>query len=356
MTANLRETEALLDRFTPWRGMVPAGYHANFLGSMTPVLFLAHWYPKELIEAALAGPRHVETARPRVIDGEPYFEWCNVIRSVVQARGRYVMVELGGGYGARAVDCAVALRRLNPVPSFLVVLEALPTYVDWAEHHFRANGLSPQDHWLLNAIVSERPVPECMYLQPRGFGNQVNDGSIGELLERTLRNEGTALAFARALVEAGGARIEDGRVVPDAERRRRRAFVEPASWTAEQMQAEAVVGQDSAQLGFVSALTLSDVLRPLDRVDFMDVDIQFAEIKVIPPSLEVLGRKVKLLSIGTHSGDIHDRLRSAFDPATWEVLTDFTPWSAHETSLGRFQTQDGILTVLNKKLDNRGAQ
>ena len=117
------------------------------------------------------------------------------------------------------------------------------------------------------------------------------------------------------------------------------------------MQAEAVILQDSHQLGFVSALTLADVLRPLDRVDFMDVDIQFAEIRVIPPSLDLLRRKVKLLSIGTHSGDIHEALLAAVDRSAWEVVFEFAPWTKHETALGTFDTQDGILTLLNRMLD-----
>ncbi len=131
MTANLREAEALLERVEPWKGTAPAGYHANFLGTMTAVLFMAHWCPREQLEVALAAPREVGTTRPRVTDGEMYFETCNVVRSVLDARDRYVMVELGGGYAARAVDCAVALRKLKPATRpFFVILEALPTYVD----------------------------------------------------------------------------------------------------------------------------------------------------------------------------------------------------------------------------------
>ena len=349
-TANLNETEALLERITPWRGTAPAGYLPNFLGTMTAVLFIAHWYPREMMEAVLASPREQTTVPPRVNEGEPYFEACNVIKSVLAARERYVMVELGGGYAARAVDCAVALRRLNPVKPFFVILEALPTYVDWCRQHFASNGLAPDEHWILNTIVSDRPVPECMYLQPRGFGNQVGDASISQLLEKTLTSPSAALALIRELIGNGAVRIENGRVLPDVDRRRPRPYRDPKDWTAEQMQAEAIVRTESAQLGFVSALTLADLLLPIERVDFMDVDIQFAEAKVIPPNLDLLRRKVKLLSIGTHSGEIHDALLRGFDPAVWEIVYEFAPWSTHETRLGTFTTHDGILTVQNRTL------
>jgi len=189
-----------------------------------------------------------------------------------------------------------------------------------------------------------------MYLQPRGFGNQMNDTSIAQLLEKTLTSSADALAFVRGLIDNGGVRIEDGVVLQDLDRRRPRAFRDPREWTAEQMQAEAIVRRESAQLGFVSAYTLPDLLLPLERVDFMDVDIQFAEARVIPPNLDLLRRKVKLLSIGTHSGEIHDALLRAFDPNAWDVVFDFTPWTTHETSLGSFPTQDGILTLRNRTI------
>src|SRR5262249_3913516 len=161
MAVDVRRHEALLDRVTPWAGVAPAGYHPNFFGAMTALPLIAHWFPRELLDQA-RGQRTVTMQRPRPPDGEGYFEWCNIIQSALQARDRFVMIELGGGYGARAVDCTFALRALNPVSPFLVVVEALPVYFDWCRAHFRANGLAPEEHWLLNAIVSDHPVPEAM--------------------------------------------------------------------------------------------------------------------------------------------------------------------------------------------------
>jgi hypothetical protein len=349
MIANFTEAEALLERIPPWRGTAPAGYHPNYFGAMTAMPFMAHWYPADQLADVLSRSRDVVTSRPRVTDGEMYFETCNVVRSVLAARDRFVMVELGGGYAARAVDCAVALRSANPVPAFFVILEALPTYVEWCRHHFTSNGLSPDGHWILNAIVSDRMVPECMYLQPRGFGNQVNDTSIPQLVEKSVTTPAAALEFARGLINDGGIRIENGRLSRDVDRTPR-TFRDPREWSVAQMQAEAVVRPESAEIGFVSAFTLPNLLLPIERVDFMDVDIQFAEAKVIPPNLELLGRKVKLLSIGTHSGEIHEMLLRAIDRRVWDVVFEFAPWTTHETPLGTFATQDGILTLLNRTL------
>ncbi len=349
MAVDVARHEALLDWVAPWSGVAPAGYQPNFLGTMTALPFMAHWYPRELLEAARV-PRHVATERPRPPDGECYFEWCNVIQAALDARGRFVMVELGGGYGARSVDCAMALARLNPTKAFFVVVEALPVYLEWCRAHFRANGLAPEEHWLLNAVVSAHPVPEAMFLSPRGFGNQVADASMVDVLTQAARDATSAEALVRHLVQAGAVRFENGAALPDGSRRVPAPPFDPIRWTSEQMQGEAIVDVGHASVGFVSALTLENLLAPLDRVDFVDVDIQFAEMQVIPPNVDLLARKVKLLSIGTHAGDIHDALRGLFDPAQWELLNDFAPWSRHETTRGAFDTTDGILTLRNRRV------
>ena len=72
--------------------------------------------PRSLREAHVSS----STRRPTFGDGEYYFEQANIIRSVRDAKERYVMVELGGGNGPRAVDAALILGKLRPkfVPSW----------------------------------------------------------------------------------------------------------------------------------------------------------------------------------------------------------------------------------------------
>src|SRR5437660_1662339 len=42
---------------------------------------------------------------------EEYFEWCALLQSVRAARERYVMVELGAGFGRWGIRAAAAARR-----------------------------------------------------------------------------------------------------------------------------------------------------------------------------------------------------------------------------------------------------
>ncbi|MBM3492199.1 MAG: hypothetical protein FJX68_17515 [Alphaproteobacteria bacterium] len=147
-------------RLRPWRGTVAPGCFANFLGAQTALEFVARHPPSNAVIAPPEGGEAMARL-PTPRDGELFFEFASLLDAVREAEERFVMLELGGGYAARSVDAALALRRFNPLPAFLLVVEAEPTHFAWAEQHFRANSLDPEQHWLINAAVSSQnqPVP-----------------------------------------------------------------------------------------------------------------------------------------------------------------------------------------------------
>ena len=325
--------EALIARIEPWSGTMPRGYLATCLGARTSVYFWAHWLGREAVADALAGPRYLKTKRPSFGDGESFFEHANIVRSILRDRpsndDRFIVVELGGGNGPRAVDSALALRQLRPeLKPFLVVVEALPTYVDWCRRHFEANDLDPNDHWIISGIVSAEPIPELFFLQPRGFGNQAADPDLMEVLRSAVRDRETALAVLERLATRG-ALIKDGQVV-DGWPRAGSDLGDPGTWTPEGIMATVVQPTAASEIGFVSALTLPSILAPLPYVDFMDVDIQYQEIRVIPPQLDLLKKKVRILSIGTHSKEIHAKLLALFQSERLaHIINDIEPlWSS----------------------------
>jgi hypothetical protein len=345
--------EALIGKIKPWSGVVPAGYLPTCFGSRTSVFFWAHWLGRQAVANALARSRYVETRRPTFGDGESFFEHANIMRSILRDRpsqhDRFIVVELGGGNGPRAVDSALALRQLRPdLKPFLVVLEALPTYVDWCRHHFTANGLDPNDHWIVQGIVSSEPIPALFFLQPRGFGNQMADASVLNILESAVTDRSTAVTVLERLA-ACGVFIRDGQLV-DGRPRIGGNLADQRTWTPEAVMETVVQPTSMSEIGFVSALTLPSVLAPLPYVDFMDVDIQYAEIKVIPPHLDLLKKKVRLLSIGTHSKEIHADLLALFRNASWEVINDIEPYAHHVQGNESFDNHDGVLTVQNVDL------
>lgn len=364
---HLPSNEDVLARLEPWTGTVPAGYIPTLFGARTAVIFCAHWLQRDEIAEALSGSRQITHFVPAFCNGEMFFEQANIARSILLQRptghDRFIVVELGGGYGPRAVDSALALRQLRPdLTPFLVVVEALPTYVDWCRQHFIANELHPDEHWIIPGIVAAEPIPALFNLRPNGFGNQIADAGVMETLGKVITDREAALALLGRLSQ-GSVYVKDddhlGRKswrrrnakIVDGGRRTKSFLGDPNSWTCDAAMETVRYPPSISEFGFVSALTLPTILAPLPYVDFMDVDIQFAEADVIPPHLDLLKKKVRLLSIGTHSKEIHSTLYRCFESAGWRVVNDLEPWAHHVRGVESFDTKDGILTVQNPNVN-----
>jgi hypothetical protein len=105
-----------------------------------------------------------------------------------------------------------------------------------------------------------------------------------------------------------------------------------------------------AEIKMVSAVTLADVLGPFEFVDYVECDIQQSEIVVFPPSMDVVKSKVRRVHMGTHGRDEHAMMRNLFADHGWTIIFDFAPNSEFATELGKFRTNDGVLTVRNPDL------
>jgi hypothetical protein len=109
-----------------------------------------------------------------------------------------------------------------------------------------------------------------------------------------------------------------------------------------------VPGQNfMAEIKLMSAVTLRDILSPVDFVDYVESDIQQSEIVVFPPYLDLLKPKVRRVHIGTHGIDVHRALHRLFEQDGWEIVFSFEPNAKHRCALGSFETNDGVLTVRN---------
>jgi hypothetical protein len=105
-----------------------------------------------------------------------------------------------------------------------------------------------------------------------------------------------------------------------------------------------------AEIKMVSAITLQDILSPFDVVDYVESDIQQSEIFVFPPYMTLLKRKVRRVHIGTHGRDVHDTLSDLFKKDGWDILFNYKPNSTFTSPLGKFSTNDGVLTAVNPNL------
>ena len=309
------EIDRLLEAITPWSGEVPAGYSVDFLGILIEGRFI--WN-----EVGPFGGRHVSTDRPTVANyGEGWFEVADWLASAQEARGRYVAVSLGAAFGRQLVGAWKALQALNPLPSLLVAVEPVPENCVWMRSHMATNGIDPHDHCIIQAAIAADNEPVLFPIGAPGAGRN----SCVEINAAVFRR--TAIDLLR----------RDGaceRVLENILLRNSTGIVRDLGFGL------------SGEVKFVSAVTLQDVLGPLDRVDLLEVDIQRSEAEIFPPAMGLLNRKVRRIHIGTHGSDVHRMLRALFQAAGWDIVFDYGP-GKHITPRGSLDLGDGILTARN---------
>lgn len=273
---------------------IPEGFELDsYLGTKRRLLFLSRFKPPTNLDAY-----------PRF--DEEYFEWIDLLQSVVAAQRSYTMIELGAGFGRWAVRAAHALRQYNSgIPCRLIAVEGEPAHFEWMRLHFDDNEIDPAGHSLLHAAVSDTPgtvsfditMPDGAY-QP--------DGWYGQSLSRN----------------------------------------------------DDVVQEESANNGVRSihlpSVSLTGILQDLPLVDLIDFDVQGAEGRAIRSAIGALDARVKRLHVGTHSKEIENDLRELLSAHGWQCQADYSLGSTSETPWGAMQFQDGVQSWVNPGLSGPG--
>ena len=318
---NLGRHVDLFSKLQGWSGDVPEGVVVNFLGVLTAAEFLELYSPSNTIVTSM-GSRAAASV-PGVDDGEPFFEFASLYDAVLSAEGCFTMVELGGGYASRCVDAQAALDRYNAMPSKYVVVEAEPVHFEWAKRHMRANGIDPDQHWMINGAVSDTAEPVLFLVGEGLYYNGIIAAEDALDLCGQIDKLGQTQSVLRNMMATGHLGVQ----IPYSSK----------------------AGKHLHDMKYVSARPLSELLQPLGVVDLMDVDIQGAEISVLPPAMRVLNDKVKRLHLGTHGREVHKFMWDMFFENEWVCEYDFPPFSDIETDWGNFSTSDGILTFVNTR-------
>lgn len=134
-------------KFNRYKGLVPAGYHAEFTGAMISTKFVDGW---ELPDRRK--DRYIETEYPPV--NEELFEYISLLEALSAAKMNFTMIELGAGYGRWIVNAAKAAEQMN-ISFFLIGVEAEPSHFNMMKEHFRNNKINPDKHMLIKAAVSD---------------------------------------------------------------------------------------------------------------------------------------------------------------------------------------------------------
>jgi len=270
--------------FEPWGGVVPKGYQMNFIGARSKEEYVTDFRsPERMWQSPYPG------------FDEEYFEWVDLLESVLEARDVFVMFELGAGFGRWTVNGAIAASRLGKRYKTLAI-EAEPMHFKWLEDNIEANGIDRGECRLIQGAVAAIDGRADFYM-----GNPTN--WYGQRLR--FRNDHMFSRF------------------------RLKRDVKPRS---------------------VQTTSLNTLLKDYDRVDFIDVDIQGSERAVLESSRETINRKVKRIHIGTHSHGIEAGLRTLFDGLRWKVHFDFPCQGESGTPYGKIKFQDGVQSWINPNL------
>jgi FkbM family methyltransferase len=281
MVADTPRMPDVFAEFLPWRGCVPARHCADFLGQLHDTRFA-------MGPEGPARDYHAVTNYP--LPSEETFEWIALLEAVLAARDRFVMMELGAGYGRWSVAAACAIRRRRPELKYrLVAVEPEPTHFTWLKQHFLTNGIDPDLHTLIEAVVNRS-----------GESTSFTVGHPQEWYGQAIVPEGSGFG----------------------------------NWP-------------EARIVNVKAVTIRQLLAPVPHCDLIDMDIQGTELECIESSIEELTVKARRVHVATHSAWIDDRLEQVF--AGWQCLASYHCGSRAETPFGELLFQDGIQYWLNPR-------
>jgi len=261
----------VLHRFAPFCE-VPADpcYFNDFLGSKTRLAYLPTAYGFK--SGTVEGPPN---SRGRGMHG--IAEWVGTLRSILEARGSLVVVELGAGWAPWLVAATLAAKKLGVDDIRLIGVEGSADHLEYCRQHFLDNGLDPDAHQLHHAVVG------------------ASDG---------------VARFPKLLIPCdhyGANAVFDDEAEPD----------KPGLGEWEE----------------IKSLSLETVLQGLTRVDIIHCDIQGSEVDVLTSAFARLNECVRRVVIGTHSRKIEADLLELFSTGGWII--------EHEQSCVIKQHQDG---------------
>jgi FkbM family methyltransferase len=231
---------------------------------------------------------------------EDLFEWIDVIESVKIAKKKFVMFELGAGYGRWCVNALHALKFYNNVNYEFVAVEAEPTHFKFLKEYFNAFGISESNNCLINAAVSSAEGYAFFHMgDPNGW--------YGQFLENV------KVTFLHRIIE-------------------RLKFKKDLNIKRKEL---------------VKTISLNCILQKYDYVDLIDMDIQSSELDVCINSISEIEKKVKRLHIATHSTIIHTKLVDLLSKRSWKINYSYPPFSKSQSMFGEVYLNDGVISASN---------
>lgn len=241
--------DEFLQLFPPYKGPGTDGFLTDFIGTRTRCSYLPSVYAGA--SGIVEGPPGTEHYGLHELA-----EWEGTLRSVMEAKGSFVAVELGAGWGPWLVAGAKAAKRLGISEVRLAGVEGASSHYQFMLQHLRDNGIDPAFQLLIHAVA----------------GSQ--DG----------------IARFPKLDDPSG------------------------NWGAQASYGEAATTEQFEEVPSISVATLLSKLPP---VDLLHCDVQGAEGDVLTAAPDALSARVRRIVVGTHGREIEGRLMEFFGANGW---------------------------------------
>ncbi len=280
----------VFDRFAG-RAFPPSpGFITDFLGVRTRTEFLS----------GVAAPDGIAMGLPIPTDNvhAEAVEWVGLLKSVLAARGRFVCMELGAGWGPWIVASAFAARHLGIGDVRLTGVEADPGHFAFMRDHLRDNGLDPRKHTLIEAAVG---VQSGQARWPRCLDPAANWGS------RPVTDDGN--------------RDHLGGTVDE--------------WLD------------------IEVRSFRELLAAEPVWDLVHIDVQGWEFDLCQSAASLLDDHVRWMIVGTHDPKLHGQVMEQMHRHGWELENEKPPrlqWQSGAVSLQSMVAVDGTQVWRNPGL------
>jgi FkbM family methyltransferase len=283
---------AVFDRFRDIQREAQPGCITNFLGVRMRTEFVSGC--EHLDGKALGLPVPDDGWHSEAI------EWIGLLKSVLSARGRWVSMELGAGWGPWSSGAAAAARHLGIEEIKLYAVEADPGHYQFLLRHMQDNGIDPAAH-----------------------------------------------------------RLVQGAVGPKAGKARWPKVHDPAGdWGSRPMETVERDGQDHIGRHFedwldVEIVAIGDLLAEQPLWDLVHIDVQGWEASLCEAAIEAMNAKVRYVVVGTHDSKLHGDLMDLFFRHGWVLENEKPPrfhWRQGAKSLVAMTSHDGTQVWRNPAL------
>jgi len=106
------------------------------------------------------------------------------------------------------------------------------------------------------------------------------------------------------------------------------------------------INKSPAKYAFQQSVSLTDLMKEHEVIDYIHIDIQGAELEVMEAGISDLNEKCRIIVIGTHSKEIEVELRKIAADNEWHLEHDETMFERGDNS-GRWQ--DGCQVWVNQR-------